>query len=126
MGKPASCSTPRPLITLKGVRDRAILATLLYHGIRREKLCSLHVRDMQSRQGVLHFRAQGKRDEVRFVPAHVLAQRLIEAYLTFAGTAPKSPACSFVRSLTTAPAPSPRCIRILCESMGWRLRSAPK
>jgi site-specific recombinase XerD len=23
--------------TLKGVRDRAILATLLYHGIRREK-----------------------------------------------------------------------------------------
>jgi integrase/recombinase XerD len=25
--------------TLKGVRDRAILATLLYHGIRREELC---------------------------------------------------------------------------------------
>ena len=27
--------------TLKGVRDRAILATLLYHGIRREELCGL-------------------------------------------------------------------------------------
>ena len=27
--------------TLKGVRDRAILATLLYHGIRREELCLL-------------------------------------------------------------------------------------
>ena len=30
-----------PEDTLKGVRDRAILATLLYHGIRREELCRL-------------------------------------------------------------------------------------
>jgi site-specific recombinase XerD len=29
-----------PAGTLKGVRDRAILAVLLYHGIRREELCS--------------------------------------------------------------------------------------
>jgi site-specific recombinase XerD len=42
-----------PPDTLKGVRDRAIIATLLYHGIRREELCSLRVRDMQSRQGVI-------------------------------------------------------------------------
>jgi integrase/recombinase XerD len=46
--------------TLKGVRDRAILATLLYHGIRREELCLLRLRDMQSRQGVMHFRIQGQ------------------------------------------------------------------
>lgn len=45
--------------TLKGIRDRAILATLLYHGIRREELCLLRLRDMQSRQGVMHFRIQG-------------------------------------------------------------------
>ena len=32
-----------PADTLKGVRDRAILATLLYHGIRREELCGLRV-----------------------------------------------------------------------------------
>jgi integrase/recombinase XerD len=51
--------------TLKGVRDRAILATLLYHGICREELCGLRVRDMQSRQGVLHFRVKGKRGKVR-------------------------------------------------------------
>jgi integrase/recombinase XerD len=38
--------------TLKGVRDRAILATLLYHGMRREELCGLRVKDIQSRQGV--------------------------------------------------------------------------
>jgi len=67
------------------VRDRAILATLLYHGIRREELCGLRVRDIQSRQGVMHFRVKGKRDKIRFVPVHVTAQRLIEEYLVLAG-----------------------------------------
>jgi integrase/recombinase XerD len=70
--------------TLKGVRDRAILATLLYHGIRREELCLLRLRDMQSRQGVMHFRIKGKRDKIRFVPVHPMVQRLIEEYLAFA------------------------------------------
>jgi integrase len=37
--------------TLNGVRKRAILDTLLYHGIRREELCLLRLRDMQSRRG---------------------------------------------------------------------------
>src|ERR1700733_5898414 len=76
-----------PPDTLKGVRDRAILATLLYHGIRREELCLLRVRDIQSRQGVMHFRIKGKRDKVRFVPVHPMAQRLIEQYLALAGHA---------------------------------------
>ena len=76
-----------PEDTLKGVRDRAVLATLLYHGMRREELCRLRIRDIQSRQGVLHFRLKGKRDKVRFVPVHVTAQRLIEQYLALAGHA---------------------------------------
>lgn len=71
--------------TLKGKRDRAILATLLYHGLRREELCRLKVRDIQSREGVVHLRVHGKRDKVRFVPANPLAQRLIEEYLVEAG-----------------------------------------
>jgi len=70
--------------TLKGLRDRAILTTLLYHGIRREELCLLRVRDMQSREGVLHFRVKGKRDKIRFVPVHQKAQRLIMEYLELA------------------------------------------
>ncbi len=61
--------------TLKGVRDRAIIATLLYHGIRREELCLLRLRDMQSRQGVMHFRIKGKRDKIRFVPIHQMVLR---------------------------------------------------
>lgn len=74
-----------PEDTLKGKRDRAILATLLYHGIRREELCRLRVKDIQSRQGVVHLRIKGKRDKVRFVPLHAAAQRLIDEYLALAG-----------------------------------------
>lgn len=74
-----------PEDTLKGVRDRAIIATLLYHGMRREELCTLKVKDLQSRQGVIHFKVKGKRGKIRFVPAHAQAQRLIESYLLMAG-----------------------------------------
>jgi len=70
--------------TLKGVRDRAILAVLLYHGIRREELCQLRLRDMQSRQGVMHLRIKGKRDKVRYIPLHPMGLRLIGEYLEMA------------------------------------------
>jgi integrase len=53
--------------------------------MRREELCSLNVKDLQSRQGVIHFKVKGKRGKIRFVPAHAQAQRLIESYLVMAG-----------------------------------------
>jgi site-specific recombinase XerD len=74
-----------PANTLKGKRDRAILATLLYHGMRREELCTLRVKDLHSREGVLHFRVHGKRAKIRFIPVNAAAQRLIEEYLAAAG-----------------------------------------
>ncbi|CAB3774283.1 tyrosine-type recombinase/integrase [Paraburkholderia humisilvae] len=46
--------------TLKGRRDRAMLAVLLYHGLRREELCLLKVRDIHDRRGVPHLRVHGK------------------------------------------------------------------
>ncbi|WP_263354761.1 site-specific integrase [Acidicapsa acidisoli] len=58
-----------------------ILATLLYHGIGREELCLLRLRDMQSRQGVMHFSIKGKRAKIRFVPVHPMTSRLIGEYL---------------------------------------------
>lgn len=76
-----------PSTTLKGVRDRAILATLLYHGLRRAELCDLKVKDLHSRQGVQHFRVMGKRSKIRYVPVHPAALRLIEDYLFQAGHA---------------------------------------
>jgi integrase/recombinase XerD len=74
-----------PENTLKGKRDRAILATLLYHGLRREELCKLRVRDLQHREGVLHLRIEGKGDKIRFVPVAAKAARLVKEYLETAG-----------------------------------------
>ncbi len=74
-----------PANTLKGKRDRAILATLLYHGLRREELCRLQVKDLQQRSGVQHLCIHGKREKIRFLPMHPMAQRLIDEYLEAAG-----------------------------------------
>ena len=46
--------------TLRGQHDRAILATLLYHGLRRAELCALRVADIQERRGVEHLQVRGK------------------------------------------------------------------
>ena len=62
-----------------------ILANLLGHGIRREELCLLRLRDIQSRQGGMHLQCTGKRSKIRYVPMHPLAQRLIEEYLAALG-----------------------------------------
>ena len=70
-----------PADTLKGKRDRAILATLLYHGLRRNELCRLAVGDIQAREGVKHLRVSGKGGKTRFIPAHPAALRLIGDYL---------------------------------------------
>jgi integrase/recombinase XerD len=70
-----------PADTLKGIRDRAILAPLLFHGIRREELCKLRVRDYQRRDGIMHVRIEGKGDKMRFIPVAIEAQRLIHDYL---------------------------------------------
>jgi site-specific recombinase XerD len=74
--------------SVKAKRDRAILATLLYHGLRREELCGLRVGDMHRREGVMHFQVRGKGrkgKKIRFVAVGPLAQRLIEDYLEAAG-----------------------------------------
>jgi site-specific recombinase XerD len=67
--------------TLKGKRDRAILATFLYHGLRCEELVKLTVKDIHLRQGVQHLRVHGKGGKIRFVPAHVAALNRINEYL---------------------------------------------
>lgn len=46
--------------SLQGVRDRAILAVLLYQGLRREELSLLQIGDLQERRGVKHLRIHGK------------------------------------------------------------------
>jgi integrase/recombinase XerD len=67
--------------TIKGLRDRAILSVLLFHGLRRAELCSLTVGDVQSRRGVMHFRIHGKGGKIRFVPMHPHSSQRISEYL---------------------------------------------
>lgn len=74
-----------PLSTLKGLRDRAILSTLLFHGLRRAELCTLSVRDIESRRGVMHFRVLGKGGRIRYVPVHPQTLERIDDYLDRGG-----------------------------------------
>jgi integrase/recombinase XerD len=75
-----------PEKSLKGIRDRAILATLLYHALRREELCKLSVSDfMHERRGARHLRVSGKGEKTRYVPLHGIARDLIEDYLKESG-----------------------------------------
>lgn len=74
-----------PENTVKGLRDRALLATLLYHGLRRAELCLLTVGDVQMRRGVPHFRIQGKGGKLRYLPIHPGALGRINDYLALAG-----------------------------------------
>ena len=39
------------------------------------------MRDLQQREGVLHFRVHGKGDKTRYIPVGLKAQRLITEYL---------------------------------------------
>jgi integrase/recombinase XerD len=71
--------------SLKGKRDRAILATLLNHALRRVELCALKVKDVHARRGVPHFRAHGKGGKLRYLPIHVGTWELISDYLVAAG-----------------------------------------
>ena len=74
-----------PADTLKGRRDRAILAVLLYHALRRGELCRLRVEDYGQRRGVQTLAVHGKGSRIRYLPVHPYAARLIEEYLDAAG-----------------------------------------
>ncbi len=68
-------------VSLKGKRDRAILATLLYHALRREELCKLLVKDFKhERRGVRIQGVRCKGGKTRFVPTHPGTLTLIEEY----------------------------------------------
>jgi site-specific recombinase XerD len=79
--------------TLKGKRDRALLAVLLYHGLRREELCLLKIRDIHDRRGVPHLRINGKGNKMRYLPLHPASAERIHVYLQVAGhgTTPDAP-----------------------------------
>ncbi|EKG35787.1 tyrosine-type recombinase/integrase [Pseudomonas syringae] len=71
--------------TLKGLRDRAMLAVLLYQGLRREEAAQLQVSDIQERRGIQHLKIHGKGGKVRYLPLHPVAAGRIHLYLERSG-----------------------------------------
>jgi integrase/recombinase XerD len=74
----ALARAPKP-VHRKGLRDKAILATLCSSGLRASELCNLERRDASSS---LVFVRSGKFGFQRYVPVSQRAWRSIEAYLT--------------------------------------------
>ena len=73
-------------VSLKGKRDRAMLATLLHHALRRDELCRLKVKDLKNeRRGVAHLKVSGKGGKTRYVPLHPAASGCVLDYLEAAG-----------------------------------------
>ena len=71
--------------TLKGLRDRAILAVLLGCGLRREECAGLTVEHIQQREGRwVIVDLVGKRSKTRSVPMPSWAKYAVDAYLVAA------------------------------------------
>lgn len=74
--------------TVKGLRDRAILAVLLGCGLRREECTGLTVGNIQQREGRwVIVDLVGKRSKTRSVPMPSWCKYAIDAYLLAAGIA---------------------------------------
>lgn len=74
-------------VSLKGKRDRAILATLLYHALQREEVCRLLVKDFEhEHRGIAHLKVSGKGGKTRYIPLHPAAGGLILDYLEAMGS----------------------------------------
>ena len=76
-------------VSLKGKRDRAMLAMLamlLYHALRRDELCRLKVTEFKNeRRMVAHLKVSGKGGKTRYVPLHPAASGCVWDYLEAAG-----------------------------------------
>lgn len=65
----------------KGLRDRAILALLLYQGLRRSELSALNVSDLHQDRGAWRLRVQGKGQRIRMLPVNPEALARVQGYL---------------------------------------------
>ena len=75
--------------SLQARRDRALLAVLLYHGLRRDEVARLTVGSLHEHRGVPHLRVRGKGSKTRPVPVHPAALSALGDYLELAGHRPR-------------------------------------
>ncbi len=77
--------------SLQARRDRALLAVLLYHGLRRDEVARLTVGSLHEHRGVPHFRVTGKGSKTRTVPVHPAALSALGNYLELAARPERTP-----------------------------------
>lgn len=82
--------------TLKGKRDRAVLAVLLYHGLRREEAARLQVEDLQERRSIEHLRVHGKCGKLRYLSLNPITSERIAAYPNALSKIQKASAALFI------------------------------
>lgn len=71
--------------TLRGLRDRAILVTLYYEGLRRGSLARLDMRDLRGHRHILVLR-QTKTSDYKEIPLRPEVERTIDDYVTVLST----------------------------------------
>jgi integrase/recombinase XerD len=71
--------------SLRGLRDRAILVTLYYEGLRRGSLARLEMRDLRTHRQVLVLR-NTKTSDYKEIPLRPETAKSIDDYLTFLAT----------------------------------------
>lgn len=85
-------------LTWQGKRDRAMLAVLLYHGLRATELCLLKIKDYAERRGVRTLCIHGKGGKLRYIPVHPKAVAAIGDYLEVSGQAANEDSPLFIPS----------------------------
>ena len=70
-----------PSSSIRGLRDRAILAVFCYQALRRSEVKDLKVKSIHSKDGVPHLLVKGKGEKTRDLPLHPVAMQRIYAYL---------------------------------------------
>ncbi|TMC99989.1 MAG: hypothetical protein E6J11_06280 [Chloroflexi bacterium] len=64
-------------------RDEALLALLIYAGLRVQEACDLQLRDLDVGSGTVTVRS-GKAGKARRVPLHSYAERMLRRYVGLA------------------------------------------
>lgn len=95
--------------TWQGLRDRAMLAVLLYHGLRASELCALRVGDYAERRGIRTLTIHGKGGKMRYIPVHPQAIAALADYLEAAP--PRAATDSLFVSAPRAGAPGAPLVR---------------
>jgi len=67
---------------VRGLRDRAIIALMALHGLRRVEIIRLSLADLSESDGIISLRVWGKGDKFRVIPLRKDTSELLRRYLS--------------------------------------------